>query len=228
MSGNFFSSPTAKEPKRNFRFRVLFGSNDGKIPPYFIEEFAPPTFKMEGEATLKVLGDIYRYPGWIEWDGKSSISIIDSTTPNGLGSLFNTLYRMGYTPKTSSPTEQTHYRTISKPNAIAALGGCTLQVLQATGEWLEQWTLINAWISSIKSDGSFKYGSGDIRKIKVDLTYDRASYETNSSFGETFNGNGIGADGNSLWTPGGTDFGNWTAPKGSGSEANATKTFEDY
>ena len=225
MSGNFFSSPIAKEPKRSFRFRVLFGSSDGKIPPYFIEEFSPPSFSMKGGQELNVLSDIYRYPGWIEWDGKSSISIIDSSSPNGLGSLFQTLYNMGYTPKVSAPTRNSHYRTISKPNAIAALGGCTLQVLQADGDWLEQWTLINAWISSIKSDGAFKYGGGDIRKIKVELTYDRASYEINSN-ASTFAGKSIGQDGK-LWTPSDSGYDNWTAPTSDGN-ANTAKELDSF
>ena len=67
--------------------------------------------------------------------------------------------------------------TISKGNAVGALGQVAVIQLDGDGVPIETWTLWNGFITEVKF-GDLEYGSDELLQLDVTLKYDWARIET--------------------------------------------------
>ena len=67
--------------------------------------------------------------------------------------------------------------TVSKEKAVTkGLGNVTINQIDAEGNVIEQWTLINAFVSNVEF-GQLSYASEDLVEISVTVVYDYAKLD---------------------------------------------------
>jgi hypothetical protein len=177
-----FWSQASLEPKRQFRF-VL---NLGPFEQYVITKVNRPSFEV-GESEHNYINHKFYYPGRVTWNDVS-FTMVDPVKPDTTGILMKMLMASGYRfPNFSSTT-----RTISKAEAVGAVGSCTIQMLGtgdpdildgqegASAEALETWSLKNPWMKSVTM-GDLDYGADDILTMDVTLRYDWATLSIHPS-----------------------------------------------
>jgi hypothetical protein len=168
---NFWSN-AALEPKRQFRFLLQLSP----IESYVITKVNRPAFEI-AESEHKFINHTFYYPGRVTWN-ELTFSMVDPILPDSTGILMKMLMASGY----RFPTNQNVTRTVSKAEAVSAVGQCLIHVLGSGNQVdptdnatdiVETWTLKNPWIKST-SMGDLDYGSDDILSMDVTLRYDWA------------------------------------------------------
>ena len=156
----FWYSPNTS-PKRQYRWLM----NIGGIPQWIIKKVNKPSFSIN-EAKHSYLNHTFYYPGRVEYE-KSSITLVDPVSPDATAIMMKLLEASGYSiPNTGNVTQ-----TISKKNATSALGNVTISQLGAEGEAVDQFTFINAWLSSAKF-GDLDYESDNLIALQIEIRYD--------------------------------------------------------
>ena len=164
-----------KDPKRNFRFLVSFGTfggeDGGKL--WMAKSAGKPSFAI-ASAEHKFLNHTFYYPGSVTWQDVE-IVLVDPSNPDMAATLSSMVNMAGY----NGPTTLGTYTTISKQFAARAIGDVSVMQLDAHGNPIETWTLYNPWIADLKY-GSLDYTSDDLSDITVTLKYDWARLETSA------------------------------------------------
>ena len=177
-----FWTSAGVEPKRNFRFRVSFISQnpsgnsviEGVL--WWAKTVTTPSFDV-GETEHHYLGGKYYFPGKVSWS-EVSMTLVDPISPDAVGIMNQILKNSGYMIPDSTQDNQFH--TISKNASIAAgLQLIVIEVLRADGAPVEKWTLNQPFIKSAKF-GDLDYSNEDLRTVDLTIRYDWASCE----FGE--------------------------------------------
>lgn len=158
----FWNDPTL-EPKRNFRWLLLFN----EIPQFVVKKVTKPSFKITS-AEHKYLIHTFYYPGRVEWQ-EVSVSISDPVNPDSSQALVNILTASGY----RLPVNENVTQTIAKAPSTAAVGNFTLQQLNAEGAVIEQWLMVNAWVSEV-TFGELDYSNDELVNIDIKFKYDFA------------------------------------------------------
>jgi len=171
---NFWTNTnTPVDPKRNFRFRVsLFGQGI-----WWARDVDQPAATVS-EATHDFMTHKFYYPSKVTWN-EVNMTLVDPVTPGTLDQLLLTLQTTGYILP-SDPNDQIAYSSISKPDAVAALadgGAVTIEVLNAVGAPLHQWTLNNAFIKSV-APSQLSYTNEELMTVALGIRYDWASYQS--------------------------------------------------
>ena len=117
MAQNSFWSDASLEPKRQYRFRVLFNDNSA----YTIKKVKNPAVKIT-ETPHKFLNHTFHYPGRAEWD-PIDVTFVDPSAPDQTLKLYTKLFQMGY----RSPTDNSQ-STFGFTKAAATLA-MTLRIL---------------------------------------------------------------------------------------------------
>jgi len=179
--GNQFWSQASLEPKRQFRFVLQLGA----FEQYVITKVNRPSFEI-GESEHNYINHKFYYPGRVTWNDVS-FTLVDAVNPDTTGILMKMLMASGY----RFPTNKTTTRTISKAEAVGAIGTVAIQMLGsakpgASGDGkdheslvLETWTLHNPWVKSVTM-GDLDYSTDDILTMDVSLKYDWASLDLGS------------------------------------------------
>ena len=186
----FYSDSQANgfQPKRQFRFLVNFSKFSNLT--LMATKVGKPSYEMEGIQEHRVLNHTFKYPGIIKWQDISA-EFIDSFDPDVGSKFWNSLLNAGYVEPVGPEALVTG---ITKFSSAASLGTVTIKQLDggsmAPGPQespdltegfaqstlvREEWVLHNAFIKGVKW-GELDYGTDDIVKIGVDLTYDWATY----------------------------------------------------
>ena len=190
----FWSSPGVS-PKRQFRW-VL---NMGGIPQWIVKKVNKPGYSIT-EATHKYLNHTFYYPGRVEYE-KSSITLVDPIDPDATAIMMGILQASGYHIPLDANTRQ----TISKRNATQALGNVLISQIGAEGDIVDQFTFVNAWLSSAKF-GELDYESDALTDITIEIRYDFVTMPIQGSdsfmdyVGTTTSGPGEVTDGRSVFT----------------------------
>ena len=166
---------TTKEPKRNFRFKVLInaldtGLGDGGMV-WFAKTCDKPSFTIES-TEHQYLNHTFYYPGAVKWQ-TVSMQLVDPGNPDAVALLASIVQQSGYSP----PGAATALTTMSKGKAVDSLGKITIIQLDAAGVAMETWELHNAFVTEAKF-GSLEYGSDDLTQIDLTLQYDWALLAT--------------------------------------------------
>ena len=167
----FWSDATGQDPKRQYRWVMRIAS----IPAYVIKTVTKPSFTVT-EVEHKYLNHTYYYPGRVTWNSVT-LTLADPVNPDVANTLTNIVKNSGYTPALS----ETDVSTISKQDAVNSLGNqIEIVQLDADGNAVETWKLINPWIKDIKY-GDLDYEGDEMTNIELELRYDWATLETTNS-----------------------------------------------
>jgi hypothetical protein len=171
MSNAGFWTSTLVSPKRKFRFLVTIG-NMPNGATWYAKSATKPAITVSATPHL-FLNHTFHYPGKVEWN-EITVVLVDPVSPDASANLSRIILESGYHP----PSDVNDTSTISKSNAVAALGGVAIQQIDAEGVPVETWTLNNAFIKEVAYGGDLAYGEDALAEVTVKLQYDWASIET--------------------------------------------------
>jgi hypothetical protein len=167
MASNAFWASHLVEPKRKFKFLCFVGD----IPPFVVKSVQRPKQSIS-KIEISWLNHTFKYTGRNTWDD-ITIEFIDSEAVNTLKMLQDKLRQSGY----FFPTSPSQLNTISKRGAVTALGDIRIQQLTYEDKVMEEWKLVNGWISSI-DPGNSDYGTDEPVNVSVTIVFDWAEIET--------------------------------------------------
>ena len=170
MASGFWTSAEVS-PKRKFRFLLTIG-NMPNGATFYTKSVTKPQVNITSSAH-KFLNHTFKYPGSVTWSDVT-VTLVDPVSPDAAANLSRILLESGYKP----PADVNDTTTISKKNAVAAVGSVVITQIDATDVAVETWTLNNAWISDIAYGSDLAYGTDDLTDLTIKFTYDWASIET--------------------------------------------------
>lgn len=159
---SFWSDPNV-EPKRKYRWVMFIGG----IPQWLLKKAAKPSFKLSKSEHTYINHKFY-YPARLEWN-PIAVTLADPVSPDAAKTMMDILTASGY----HRPENPNDTSTVSKARAIAALGRVVIQQLGPDSEVIEEWELVNGWISDVKF-GELDYTSDDMVDTEIEIVYDYA------------------------------------------------------
>ena len=162
----FWSDAEHTDPKRQYRFKVDIGISG--VKPYVVKKVDKPSYAIT-EAEHKYLNHTYYYPGRVTWNAITMTLVDPGGGDDVARSLTKLIQDSGYNPQNASTSQQ----TMSKKSAVANLGSVVITQLDANGNPLETWTLINAWINDVKY-GDLAYDGDELTEVTLSFKYDWA------------------------------------------------------
>ena len=135
------------EPKRNFRFQIVFEGLTGQNGPivWFAKKVGKPKFTIT-EAKHSFMDHHYYFPGRVEWD-KISMTLVDPASPNATTNILQLIVDSGYKIPASA---QSQFTSMSKGKAQSAfISNILIQQIDADGVVIEQWSLHNPFITML-------------------------------------------------------------------------------
>ena len=158
------------EPKRKFRFKIIFaGINATTSAAYWwAKDVDIPNFQ-QTPVEHSYLDNVYKFPGKIKWQN-ITMTMVDPSDPDAVQIVMQLLEDSGYKVK-----ESNEYDTISKKKSVTqSLTILEIQVLAADGSQLETWKLNNPQLVDVNLD-KLAYESDDLRNIQMTFAYDWAT-----------------------------------------------------
>lgn len=168
-----------RDPKRNFRFRVVFdGFADGAS--WYAKKCSKPSFAIT-DSKHSFLNHNFYYPGKVEWN-PVTVTLVDPVEPDAMSQLLAIIEGSGYNLPTVGTTQGLNtWTTFTKSSMNQALGGVALNIqieqLDAQGIPVETWTLNQAFIKDVKFS-ELSYESEDLSEITLEIRYDWASLDS--------------------------------------------------
>jgi hypothetical protein len=169
----------AKDPKRNFRWKVEIGgiavasnaidSESVESLVWWAKKVQKPNFTT-AESKHVFLGHSYYWPGKTEWQ-EITMTLVDPVTPGATAHFYKMTQDAGYTiPGTTGGS----LKTQSKSKSVQALQSFVISQLDADGNSIETWTLKNPFIKKI-SFSDLDYENDDLTTIDLSIRYDWAT-----------------------------------------------------
>ena len=184
MAEIYWSSQTS-DPKRKFRFQLLINS----IPVWVIKTVAKPSVTVN-PVVHQYLNHEFRYPGRVTWDSPINVTLVDPLDPDLARTTLNIIRNSGY--KYPKSAEDSLF-TMTKNEAVTALGRVSIQQLDGSGQAVETWVLKNAFVSKV-TYGDLDYASDELNEISLEITYDWANLETSHAPYSASDQNGLRED----------------------------------
>ena len=169
------------DPKRKYNFEVGITGQGGAIKNYFVKTVTKPSFTVNS-AEHAYLNHTFYYPGRVTWNDVSLTFVDPGGGDSASGGLAKMLQGMGYNP----PENASDTRTISKSKSVTALGDVNIRQLDDEGTVVDEWVLINAWVTEVNF-GDLDYTSDDLVEVTATIKYDFCKYtEAAASLTEAF------------------------------------------
>ena len=111
----------------------------------------------------------FKFPGTVTWND-IELEVVDPQDPHAAAELTRLWSGSGYHPPASSGDIE----TVSKSQAVGAMGGVTVTQFDASGAPIETWTLTNAFCKGITYGDSIAYGNDELTTYKLSISYDFA------------------------------------------------------
>tara|TARA_R100000152_G_C6774679_1_gene202604 strand:+ start:1144 stop:1662 length:519 start_codon:yes stop_codon:yes gene_type:complete len=167
----FWSEPTSS-PKLSFRWYASFGVGPYAINTYCLRSFQKPSFEIV-QSEYIWLNDINYKPGLLAWNPvEITVSDMENKDDNNTWKLYNILKRSGYQDATVTKPRA----AFEKKQFSRALGGqMKLTQINADGEAIEEWTLINPFLIGVNF-GQANYGAEEIITLSLSIRYDYAQH----------------------------------------------------
>ncbi len=170
------------EPKRNFRWYMVFGS-DSELNQfvYALKKVDLPKASIK-ETEHQYLNHKFYYPGRLEWN-PITLTMASVTNKDAGAALYRALQNAGYGPPANSdPGRQ--LATISK-KAMGSVIGDSLNINQidSDGNVLSNYQLFNPFFTEV-TWGSLDYTSEDITELSMTIRYDYAKYNIEAEVGD--------------------------------------------
>ena len=167
----FWSDSTQQDPKRQYRWIMFIAS----IPAYVLKKVDKPSFTVT-ETEHKYLNHTYYYPGRVQWN-TINLTLADPISPDIAATVAGIISAGGYKPAQN----ENDISTVSKQRAVNALGdNIEIKQIDADGNAVETWTLVNPWIKDVKF-GDLDYTGDEMTEITLEIRYDWASLKTSNS-----------------------------------------------
>ena len=166
----FWTDAQNKDPKRAYRFIVNLG-NMPNGAQWYAKAVKKPAITIT-EVDHSFLNHKFYYPGRAEWD-TVEVTLVDHVSPDAAANTAAILQASGYTP----PIDVTSTTTISKQDAVNALGGVIIQQIDSEGAPMETWTLWNPFITGV-TYGDLSYEEDSLTEVTITIRYDWAVLET--------------------------------------------------
>ena len=161
-------------PKRSHSFLMTIVGADEKIDNFMVKKTNKPGFTIS-KTTHKFLNHSFHFPGKIEWK-PVKVTLVDSQKNDSATRMMKILDRAGYKAPVG-PTFQVNdgsAQTISKKKFVKdALVRVMIEQVDDDGNMIDQWTLMNPWISDVDM-GNLDYDSDDMLTLEIEFTYDWA------------------------------------------------------
>lgn len=171
MAEQKFWTEANAEPKRKFRFKIQLFSNE---VAWYAKSVTAPSFEISS-IEHHFSDHVFHYPGKIKWNDVSVVLIDPAGDKDVVNQTLQLIQLAGYKiPSLGGVADGTAFDTFSKAELVGNNGNIVLEATDQSGEVLEQWTLNNAFITSVKF-GDFDYSSEDMREIEITFKYDWAS-----------------------------------------------------
>lgn len=179
----FWNKPETLDPKRAFRWKVtlLDGTAVGTDVAFLAKKVTKPQFTVE-EAEHKFLNKSYYFPGHVKWD-PVTVTLVDSRDGALMSKVVSAInagnyetIQTGAIPEAQGPLNAGSMKTISKGRLTGATGNSgkvLIQQLDVDGLTIEEWTLHNAWIKSVKPS-ELSYDTEDLSTYDIELRFDWA------------------------------------------------------
>lgn len=166
----FWTDAQNKDPKRAYRFIVNLG-NMPNGAQWYAKAVKKPEITIT-EVDHSFLNHKFYYPGRAEWS-TVEVTLVDPVSPDAAANTAAILQASGYTP----PIDVTSTTTISKQDAVNALGGVIIQQIDSEGTPMETWTLWNPFITGV-TYGDLSYEEDSLTEVTITIRYDWAVLET--------------------------------------------------
>ncbi len=170
-NGAHFWSDNISEPKRAYNWVMVFAG----VPQWMLKTATKPNFTIT-ESSTSFLGHTFYHPGRVEWQA-IDVTLGDPVQPDAAATMMNMLRQMGYDYPDGldygngqgnlGPTG------ISKKRAVQAMGETKITQLDADGGALEEWKLVNPFITKAEF-GSLDYSSDEMVDVSITIRYDYA------------------------------------------------------
>lgn len=174
MSKLFWSDP-GSEPKKAYNWVMAFNN----IPHWVLKTVTKPNFTIT-ETSTNFMGHSFYHPGRVEWQA-IDVTLGDPVQPDSSAHMMTLLRQMGYDYPDGldwangrggkKPTG------ISKRRAVEAMGDTYIAQVNAEGEELERWKLVNPFITKAEF-GSLDYSSDEMVDVSISIRYDYAVMTT--------------------------------------------------
>ena len=174
-------SSGSRDPKRKFRFKVLFGGGEGESANtvvWWAKSVDKPKMTVESQEH-KFMGHTFKYPGSVKWED-ISLKLVDPIDPDTASQTLDILSQAGYVFPEEGYTGPNGFKTMSKAKATNALGIFQIVQLDAEGNTVATWDLQNAFRSSIQFS-DLSYDSEELSEIDLTIMYDWAKFIEGSS-----------------------------------------------
>ena len=167
-----FWTDQSAEPKRKFRFRVIIFDS---TTAWYAKSITAPSFEMSS-IEHHFSDHVFHYPGKIKWNDITVTLVDPAGEDDVVDKTLELIEKAGYRiPTGAGLANGSDFDSFSKADLVGNNGNVILEALSQDGqEILEEWTLNNAFISSVKF-GDFDYSSEDMREIELTFKYDWAS-----------------------------------------------------
>jgi hypothetical protein len=165
-----FWSDINASPKLSYRWTLTIG----EIASYTLRSFQKPSFEIAVSEYININDPAYK-PGLLTWS-PIEVALIDGedSASNNTSILYKIIEECGYLKAPNGEPMS----AIVKSNAVNALGGqVTFDQINADNVSIEQWKLINPFITQINF-GQANYGADEMMTIAMTLRYDYAVYES--------------------------------------------------
>ena len=166
----FWTDATLQDPKRQFRFVVTLG-NMPNGATWYAKTAKKPEISIS-EVEHNFLNHKFYYPGRAEWS-TCEVTLADPVSPDASAATAAIIQASGYRP----PNGVNDTRTISKKDAVAALGTVVISQIDSEGNAIETWTLWNAFVTNV-TYGDLDYSGDEMTEISMTFRYDWAVLET--------------------------------------------------
>jgi len=178
-------SAAAQDPKRKFRFKVLFGGGTSPETANQVIWWAKSVDKpkMTVDPTEhKFMGHTFKYPGSVKWED-INLTLVDPVSPDAAKQTLEIMSQAGYVfPESGyvngSPLAM---NTMNKAKAVDALGTFQIIQLDSVGTAVETWTLHNPFFTSV-AFSDLSYDSDDLSDIALTVMYDWAQLKTEDGY----------------------------------------------
>jgi hypothetical protein len=176
------------EPKRNFRYKVIFGGDLGQDDAsketaksqisIFASKVSKPSYTISTQE-YQYLNHKFKYPGRVEWQD-IKMTFTDAGGSSGILDIAQTMMSAVAAAGYQIPTSTSDLKTISKELANKQVGSkLTIQQLNAAGEAIETWLVYNAFFTDV-AFSELSYGSDDLSTVDVTVKYDYAKLQVGS------------------------------------------------
>ena len=170
----FWNDSTGRDPKRNFRFKIMIGGLDGgEGMLWWAKKVTKPNFTV-AEAKHSFLNHTYYWPGRVEWQTitMTLVDPVDIGDSDGTVAILNKMFQeSGYQPLGAANQP---LKSQSKKSVRTKLVSVEIVQIDADGTAIETWTLHNPFVKKI-TYGELDYENDDLTQMEVEFRYDYAT-----------------------------------------------------